>query len=483
MIGPKDDKTTERALCGLRRGLLGGTAAALVLAAGMAAPAHGQTTEELQRQIETLQRQSQQQIEALQRQLDELKQQQQETTQKVEQQEQVAPAQAVTAGDIPGSFKLPGTDTSVAIHGYVKADFFDDIDGQLGDSVFFSTLPFKNTPADNNGGFRGHAKQSRVNITTSTPTDWGTVKTVIEGDFFGGGANETASNSSGFRLRHAYGEIGPLLIGQTWTTFMDVDAYPWTVDFFGPVGFSFIRQPQIRYTHDFGAGTTLAVAVENPEPDFVRDDTGAVFGFTNSTFPVDNEVPDLILRARHQAEWGWVQLAGVGRLMTIDDPVGGDDTEFGYGLGLTGTYKIPEFGLGANTVGGSALYGEGIGRYNVTGVGHGAALIGAGTGSARLEAQESWSASGWVQHNWTDEVWSVAAVGYTETDFDGGLGAAALAACGLCNEDILSLHLNTFWEPVPDVILGIEFINGWADHETLGDRRGKRVQFGAQFNF
>ncbi len=467
----------------LRRRMLGTAAAAvLMLAMPDVTLADPHTIEQLQQQIESLQKQQQQQIETLQRQIEDLQKKQTETTTAVEQQQERV-ANVVTGGDFPGSFKLPGTDTSVSLYGYVKADFFYDLNGKLGDSVFFSTLPFKGSQADKDGGFRAHVKQSRIGVETRTPTDWGDFKTVIEIDAFGGGGNETFSNSSLIRLRKAYGTLGPVLLGQEWTTFMDVDVYPWTVDFFGPVGISFVRQVQARYTHDFGQGTSLAFAVENAEPDFVSDtvtgaNNGNVFSGTNSELPVDNEIPDFILRGRHEDEWGWVQLSGVGRLLKVDDGVG-DDSEFGYGLFASGVYRVTD----ADTIGLFGLYGDGIGRYNVTGGGHGAAVLNPGTPALDLETQVSWGAGGWYQHNWRDNLWSVVAVGYTGTDFNDGLSVAALDECGLCNKEIFSLHVNTFWEAFDNVLFGVEYIRGWGEHETLGDRRGNRIQFAAQYNF
>ena len=76
----------------------------------------------------------------------------------------------------------------------------------------------------------------------------------MEGDFFGAAGNESVSNSNGLRVRHAYGTLGGLLAGQTWTTFSDVAAYPETVDFGGPVGVIFARQAQVRWTQPFTGG-------------------------------------------------------------------------------------------------------------------------------------------------------------------------------------------------------------------------------------
>ncbi len=479
----------------LRRRLLGAAAAAVLMLAvadtALAdAASDAATMQKLQQQIELLQKQQQQQIEALQRQVEELKKKQADTATPVEpQQERVAPANVVTGGDFPGSFKLPGTETSVAIHGYAKADFFYDVNGKLGDSVFFSTLPFKGSQRDKDGGFRAHVKQTRFSIETRTPTDWGTLKTLVEGDFFGGSGNETVSNSSVFRLRHAYGEFdggfGDLLIGQSWSTFLDVDAYPWTVDFFGPVGVPFIRQVQARYTYKFGEGTSVAFAIENPEPDFVRDQAGAdpapnnenVFFFTNSPLEVDNEIPDFVVRARHEEKWGWVQGGAVLRRMNIDDGIG-DDSVFAYGLTASGTYNVTD----ADTVGFIGLFGDGIGRYNITGSGTGAVEVNPGTPDLELKTLTEWGASAWYKHNWRDNLWSDIVFGYTGTDFE-NISVAALNECGICNERIFSLHVNTFWEPFENVLFGLEYIRGWGEHETLGDRRGNRIQFAAQYDF
>ena len=66
------------------------------------------------------------------------------------------------------------------------------------------------------------------------------IRIFTEGDFFG--------QSNAFRLRHAYGEVGSLLVGQTWTTFTDVAAAPATLDFEGSVSSVNRRQAQARWT-------------------------------------------------------------------------------------------------------------------------------------------------------------------------------------------------------------------------------------------
>ena len=84
----------------------------------------------------------------------------------------------------------------------------------------------------------------------------------VEGDFFGTG--------NAFRMRHAYGTLGPVLGGQTWSTFMDEDTMPETLDFESPIAFPLIRQAQIRRSQDIGNdGSYWAVALEDPDSDLV----------------------------------------------------------------------------------------------------------------------------------------------------------------------------------------------------------------------
>jgi TolA-binding protein len=63
---------------------------------------------------------------------------QQEQVEAVEEAVVAAPAQAVTGGDHPGSFKLPGSNTSMKIGGYTKGDLYYDVDQDLGDT--FNTV-------------------------------------------------------------------------------------------------------------------------------------------------------------------------------------------------------------------------------------------------------------------------------------------------------------------------------------------------------
>lgn len=461
----------------VRAALLGTTALAFVAVGGVGgAPASADELDDLRAEIEEMQRK-----------LEELEKRQQEAP---------PPDNIVTGGDIPGSFKLPGTDTSIKIGGYVKSDFIYDVDGFAGPSVYFSSLPFRDTPlADRQAGFTFHARQSRLNVKTHTPTEVGDIDTHLEFDFLRNTGNEVLSNSFTPRLRHAYGTIGPLLIGQTWTTFMDVDAYPWTVDFFGPAGFSFIRQPMIRWTQDLGGGNSLAFALEQPELVASSDTAGALAvgtGAVGGSDGVLDQIPDFVLRFRAERDWGWVQLAGVARDLAIDlEPgeltpptlftagsAGGKDDEFGWGVHLSTVFDVPGTPV---TIGAVGIVGEGVGRYIIAqGFNLGGAEIRETGAAAEVEALEQYGAAGWVQYNWTDDVWSVVAYGREDTEVPEALPFAARDGT---NDWVNSLHVNTHWNVTDQVTMGLEYIRGWAETATNREREANRIQFGTYFWF
>ncbi len=151
----------------------------------------------------------------------------------------------VSVGDKALTWKLPGSDVSLRIGGYAKLDAIGITGGNRtqgsSDEFIVPNIQTRGTPATGNTpgdpSSRIHARQSRFFVEASkTDTPFGPARAYIEADFFGPTdlANETASNSSTFRVRHAYGEMGPLLAGQNWGTFVDPTTYPEVLDFEGP---------------------------------------------------------------------------------------------------------------------------------------------------------------------------------------------------------------------------------------------------------
>ncbi len=390
------------------------------------------------------------QIDALQKKVDELSAKQAAPA-------AAAPANAVTGGDIPGSFKLPGSNTSIKFGGYVKADaIFNNrsVGGTADQELEAGGIPLGSTNEKNQ--LTMHARQTRFNMTTSTPSAMGEVKTFFEGDFFGGNlnGNEVVSNSNGLRMRHAFGSIGGLLVGQTWGTFMELASLPEVLDFGGPVGTIFVRQAQIRYTQKIADGQ-WAVALENPESNV------AGVGVAG-----DDRFPDVV--GRVNLKFGKVSygFSAMARQIRVDTPAVQDD-KWGGAVGVSGV--IPTFGKDAFRF--YANYGNVLGRYVV-----GLYSDGAINASNKLDLSNAWLATASYQHWWDASLRSTIAVSGTRTSFGQGIA-------GTATKSAQSVHANLIWSPVKNTDVGIEYIYGHRETEAGAIGVLNRIQTSAQYNF
>lgn len=139
----------------------------------------------------------------------------------------------------------------VDIYGYVKLDLNYDLDFIQGDTTNARAIGIPDNATD--GSFDTNVRQSRLGFRADIAGAQGQ----LEFDLFG--SNGTAE----LRLRHANVRYNGWLFGQFWTNFMPIGQYPTTVDFNGPVGLTFARVPQVRYTYDSGPFHVSASIEEN----------------------------------------------------------------------------------------------------------------------------------------------------------------------------------------------------------------------------
>ena len=202
----------------------------------------------------------------------------------------------ITVGPTPSSAEL-----KVNLGGYIKLDteYQSNItnEGKFRvdpgpASVAFTEGPNKDRVKARNDEFLMEARESRFHLSITDEVGATKLKGFIQGDFFGGrddDSNSLVSNSSLFRLRHAWAsgetQFGPgsltVLAGQTWSAFMNIDVAAWDlVDFNGPAGQLFARQPQLRLTYaiPYGKGTSLNIigAVQAQSVNFETTDLNAV---------------------------------------------------------------------------------------------------------------------------------------------------------------------------------------------------------------
>ncbi|HEX9464141.1 MAG TPA: DcaP family trimeric outer membrane transporter [Alphaproteobacteria bacterium] len=407
--------------------------------------------------------------------------------------QQAAPAaepinDAQKGGGLLKPFTIPGTNTTLRVGGYVKGDGIYDTKASSGDQTTISALPLKGTPAaEREGVTRLHARQSRVNIETNTPTSYGNLKTFVEGDFFGDGTtgNELRTNSTNFHIRHAYGEFGPFLAGQTWSNFIDTDTYVETIDFSGAAGLTFLRQAQFRYTYTLLPGTTWSTAVENPESDFIANPAAAGNNNAVNTNSVGattgnnkDKIPDFTTRFTTLNEWGKFTLAGMVRDIGVDVSstsgtvfTGRRGHATGWGLSHQGIIYTH---FGKDQINYQISGGDGIGRYLFNAVGTGA-NFNAATGF--IETQTAWGGYIGYRHWWTDTLRTNLTYGFDRLSNDVAITGTAV------NKRDSDYHVNLIWSPFERTNFGAEYIYG--SRETVDGNKGyeSRVQVAAQYLF
>lgn len=370
-------------------------------------------------------------------------------------------ARVVTEGALPGSFKLPGTNVSIKIGGYVDLTMKKETGPSFGGGSFLfaplMTLPGSATE-NRHGQLYVTGKRTTANLTVLVPTPLGDLKSYLEGDFYGAGGNEVGTNSAAFRLRLAHATLGPLRVGQDFSTFAtDGSALIDTLDFIYGVGVSGApRQPLARYTFNIKPGHEIAIAAENPEADIFGVAAGTnVAGLTPVPGQTLDTVPDLVAKYTARGNWGTVSLAAVTRKLTLNNrgaaAVGGftgEQSVTANGLMLGGMLKT----FGNDSIQFHLLAGNGLGRYlqnNVASAAH------VDPDDRTLKTIYSKGASLGYKHWWSPTLRSSIGFMANRANYRHSIAAGGIPMNQL--KDVNMSILNLIWTPTPNNFFGIEW--------------------------
>lgn len=367
--------------------------------------------------------------------------------------------------------------------GYVQLDSIttDYQEGDPGnrlidDFLVPSLIPVepKEGSADNFVDTNIHAKSSRFYFTTSTPTDAGTISSRIELDFMlSRNGDERISNSWNSRIRHAfvkwqYNEDSSILAGQTWSTFFNVAALPDLLDFVGPVGTIFDRQPLVRWTTG-----PWQFSVENPATRLNR----VVDGLPQIRLDDAEDLPDLVARYNGKVgDLNW-SFAAIARELGYEDRSESNsfkmdsDEEFGYGLSLAGKWM-----LGRNDLRFMASYGSALGRY----MGLNSYNDGYIADDGSIETIDQWGAFIAYQHYWAPKwrsTFSLSASGADNPDMSEFMDADSL------NKSYQSFHANLNYFPAPRLQIGGEVAYAYRELEDGREGDLYRIQFAVKHAF
>jgi hypothetical protein len=262
--------------------------------------------------------------------------------------------------------------------------------------------PFNATPYMGSGmarvselNFSG--RQSRIGGLFEGNTGPFKLSGYVEADFLSAGAtsNENQSNSYTLRQRQIWGQAATqkgfvLTGGQMWSLVTETkkstdnrtENLPMTIDAQYHVGFSWARQPSIRFQQRFG-GWTAAASLEQAEyiysasnspNNFFIGSSGTGGGLFNLTANYSNNVaPDVVVKGTYDGKIGHFEAGGVGRWFRdryYPNGVGGTGSASGAvndtktGGGFFANIRMPATKY--LDVGAHLMTGTGVGRYGTS---------------------------------------------------------------------------------------------------------------------
>ncbi len=279
----------------------------------------------------------------------------------------------------------------------------------------FNAIPYMNSNNAYLSEFNGSARQSRLSMLVTAPTDWGKVGGYVETDFLGAGttSNNNQTNSYLLRIRSAFGYVTfnsgfTFQGGQMFTLATEdkkgvlagpgAEALPPTIDPNYIVGFNFGRQYGLRFGQTFAGGTvSAALSVEgsqivlastsNAPDNFLFGGQGATGGLFNSVGSAggsqnytDNLAPDILAKVAFDPKGhGHYEIGGILRFFrdrvypqttfstTVAPPVAGAFNAMTPGGGFFASARVPAtkyFDIAAKVAG-----GDGTGRYGAANLG------------------------------------------------------------------------------------------------------------------
>lgn len=380
----------------------------------------------------------------------------------------------IQASTRPGWMMNPATQTQIKFYGSFRVHSTYDFAGSTERTTDIFN-PTNRVPLNSENATKGSLNVSAATTVLGVefiqPTKYGDVLANIEGDFM---SNNTlrVNGSGGFRLRHAYLEWGNWLVGQTNSPFESNETSPATVDVLGPMGSSGNRVVQARYTKAVSENQNLAVALEGGDVD--------LFAGTQQTTG-GGRLPSVAAKYDYAFpnQKGRLQLYGLvheNRVSTNND----NDTEkWGWGLGVGTRINL----TAKDTVFMQHYHLKGDNRYTLYAGPNPAYVVTVDADGKYIINRSEYSTFllGYV-HLWTPK-WRSSLIGGTVWYRDTTPYAKALAGNPLNNKRVYNIIGNSFYTPVRNFDLGMEYTYG--QRETFTGEKGdySRINLLMRYNF
>ncbi len=389
----------------------------------------------------------------------------------------------------PGAFR----NTQYRWYGFVRLDGIYDFKPIAStDSFVTSSIPVPQGEGDN---VVLTPRYTRLGWDTSTDLSWTDhdVNTRIEVDFFNGNTSGVFG-SYDWRMRFAWIEFGPFLVGQAASVFMDYDVFPNVLDYQGPPGMILMRQGLARIKLPvFHEGTTVALGVEQPYSD-IQWEEGGEFVINPGTGIITDpdldrnvqDVPDITGNVRHDGDYGHIQFAGILRNLSFE-PAGdaSEIDELGYGGSVTGAWHPYAWCTGCcpkdsnnpwvkSRFLGQYAAGHGINRYFQDPNGLGLDAVFTDTNGFQVIDSDGWFIA---YEQWWASRWA-SVISYSEMNVD---------LPGVLPDDTYQAGqyatANLIWLPFDRMGLGIEFLFGERENKDGQTGEAYRIQTAMQYRF
>lgn len=354
---------------------------------------------------------------------------------------------------------IPGTETQVAVHGLVEFQMFHDTVGLNNNRFDTATIPVDGGPSQT----KFNVNPTQLAVSTVTPVSQGQLNSWLSIDFNG------QLDKPDPRLRIAFGEYvnhadgWAILLGQTYSTMLDMRAIPETLDFALPAGLWQLRQPLARYSKSIADSWTLEVSTESPENVSYEDAekrTGMPDFVAAGTWLVGGEY------LKH------VKLAGVARdLQAEDDASGATDSSLGWAVSGSAKLGLPFLGA-RDSLKFTMHYGDGYGTQLKGGPKEG--LF--DPADSTLDTIGIFGTYGGIQHFWSNRFRSNLVYGYVNADNPDFVEGDTMKSTSY-------VAANIIWVPFPKASLGFEYLWGRRENENGESGTSSRFLLSSKYQF
>jgi len=275
-----------------------------------------------------------------------------------------------------------------------------------------------------------------------------------------------------------------LLVGQTWTTLMDLGAEPEELDFEGLNGEIVLRHPILRWGKALGDNRLFNLALEDPTPGIANGD-----GKSNT--------PDVVSTINLGRDTGHVQFGGllrsIGGEQTVDsedemsDGETRSDSVIGWGLSFSGSQKVKTRG-NKDRLMWQLNYGEGMGGYinDTSTLGDLDAVF---SPDGTLKALPTFGGYVALEHFWNRDPLAYFGAKGLLKNLRSSLvyGYTSISNFDFQPDDAYAetqrASFNLIWSPLERLDVGVEYLWGLRKNKDGRSGTANQLQFVVTFNF